>query len=212
MKVNYPKNRKRKRPDPMKHLMMYVDKRSSKECWPWIGKSKSNGYGQINTDLFGKKRPVAASRMCFALFKNNGKNPPSNMDVCHTCDNRLCCNPKHLFLGTRKDNMQDAKIKGRTSWGSRSGRSVINEQTALSILFEIQDGRNTKDIAKFYSVSESTIYRLKRRESWTHVLPIFDSIKYLAHSKDVSWLPLIIQNACLSTDFQKIKANGGKTE
>lgn len=80
----------------------------SKECWPWIGKlNRENGYGQVR--ISGTIRPVV-HRVAWELTYGP---IPEGLLVCHHCDNPACCRPDHLFLGTMKDNIQDAVKKGR---------------------------------------------------------------------------------------------------
>lgn len=84
----------------------HVDKKGENECWPWLG-STASGYGQFNlgSNIFDRGHRLA--------WKYTNGEIPDGLYVLHKCDNRRCCNPNHLFLGTQKDNIQDAIRKGR---------------------------------------------------------------------------------------------------
>jgi hypothetical protein len=79
-------------------------------CWDWCASLTTTGYGQIYVD--GKK--MKAHRWSYAHFIGD---IPLGLFVCHSCDNRSCVNPEHLWLGTASDNNNDARRKGRLHYG-----------------------------------------------------------------------------------------------
>lgn len=87
-----------------------VDIRGEDECWPWKAapRSKRTGFEYGAFWLNGRHQP--AHRIALIL---SGVDVPEGMVACHKCDNPPCCNPKHLFPGTRKENNDDKVRKGR---------------------------------------------------------------------------------------------------
>lgn len=76
-------------------------------CWPWTGSTFHSGYGQSH-----RLGEVLAHRVAWTA--TNGSIPKEGKNcVCHHCDNKVCCNPAHLFLGSHKDNVADRDAKGR---------------------------------------------------------------------------------------------------
>lgn len=78
-------------------------------CWYWTGSIQTKGYG-----CFMNK---TTHRLSYHTFK---KQDPVGLNVCHSCDNRLCVNPDHLWLGTHADNILDKVKKGRQSRGPKN--------------------------------------------------------------------------------------------
>ena len=128
-------------------------------CWEWTGAGKGNGYGNVR---IGTKN-ITAHRLAYELFI--GK-VPDNLDVCHTCDNRQCVNPDHLFSGTRKDNMQDCKSKGRAAGGNRKH---LKEFQVQEIKRRLTGGHTTRKIANQMDINYHTIAAIKRGESYVGV-------------------------------------------
>src|SRR5689334_17638258 len=102
--------------DVLKRFWVKVEKRRNDECWPWLGAITHDGYGR-----FGFSRnQVMAHRMSFRV---NVGEIPRGLCVCHHCDNPICVNPDHLWLGTNWDNQLDMIAKGRNAKGDKNGRS-----------------------------------------------------------------------------------------
>lgn len=76
-------------------------------CWEWQRGRNNMGYGKVS--LSGQRREYA-HRAAYVEFCGP---IPQWQEVCHKCDNPSCCNPEHLFLGSHRDNMRDARRKGR---------------------------------------------------------------------------------------------------
>lgn len=117
-------------------------------CWEWQGTLRRFGYGKVC--FCG--RSLSAHRVSWELF--NGR-IPNGLWVLHRCDNPPCCNPDHLFLGTRLDNMRDCASKGRA-------RSKLSIAQVVEIRDLIHSGKLVLEIAESYGVSASTIYGIRQ--------------------------------------------------
>lgn len=100
---------------------MKMGRRSA--CWLWLKSRNNKGYGKLRY----QGKPWVAHRLAWSLERGP---VPDGMFVCHHCDNPPCCNPEHLFLGTAKDNMQDALNKGRVQRRPERQLNLISERTA----------------------------------------------------------------------------------
>lgn len=120
-------------------------------CWIWQASTHASGYGQFRFD--GKKR--SAHRVAYTLTYGS---VADDLLVCHTCDNRLCVNPKHLFLGTHNDNMADASRKNRLV-GKQHGSRWITPNRLDDIKYLHELGLNNTEIGLELNCHRSTIAR-----------------------------------------------------
>ena len=120
------------------------------ECWEWTGAMRDNGYGR-----FGRG---SAHRAAYVFLVGR---IGAGLQVCHRCDNRLCCNPAHLFLGTAKDNALDAKVKGRTNGGKPSRPNYPQE--TLDLVVRLSASMRRSDIARLAGMTERNVYDILRR-------------------------------------------------
>lgn len=145
-------------------FMAFASK-SPNDCWLWSGSSRGNGYVLYGLFWF-KGKPQNAHRVSWQLFK--GEIPRGKL-VCHSCDNGLCVNPKHLFIGTYLDNSQDMQKKNRQ--GSREnvpcGEDSPQAKLSLASVLAIRnDNRPQSLIAKDYKISRSQVSRIKTYKRW----------------------------------------------
>lgn len=135
------------------------------DCWKWTGGIFGGDYGQFN--WLGK--PQGAHRASWII--HYGDIPPK-MEVCHKCDNPICVNPEHLFLGTHKENMADRERKGRRTppRGSRNGKAKLTEKQVIEIKKELKEGKiSGSELARQYGVTKTQISLIKLGKSWNHI-------------------------------------------
>lgn len=128
------------------------DKRA---CWPWAGAVSDHGYGRY----FRSGVEYRAHRVAFSLGKNTGL--PGIVMVCHRCDNPLCVNPDHLFIGTALDNNRDAREKGRalTPTATRNGNGKLSDEQVEQIRVSPVAGAT---VARQFGVSPALVSMIRR--------------------------------------------------
>lgn len=143
-----------------------VEIRGNDDCWPWVASINRYGYGQFSSGhSYSQLKTSKAHRVSWTL--RNGP-IPSSLHVLHKCDNPLCVNPDHLFLGTPFDNMADKVAKGRQAHlkGTSNGHTKLTEAQVLAIR---SDSRPSRPIAAEYGVAYSLISKIKSRRQWAHL-------------------------------------------
>lgn len=133
-------------------------------CWEWIGHRNKGGYGRI------RRNNLDWTSHRYSWFIHFGE-IPNNLFVLHKCDNRICVNPDHLFLGTHKDNMKDMSNKKRTrdQNGSKHSCSKLNEFQVLEIRNRLSNGEEGKKLSIEFNVCPMTISNIKLRKKWKHI-------------------------------------------
>ncbi len=131
-------------------------------CWLWLGSWSTSGYGRIGSS--GKK-PMTVSRLFYEAFKGP---IPDGAVICHKCDTPPCCNPDHLFAGTKADNNADMARKGRArkAAGEHNSAVKLTEPEVRSIH---ADNRSNTKVARTYGVSRGTVIGIRRGYLWRHL-------------------------------------------
>ena len=135
--------------------------KKSTDCWNWTAAKTKKGYGWFY--ICG--RPHFSHRVSWIIHFGN---IPDSICVCHHCDNPLCVNPTHLFLGTNEDNTADRHTKGRSRGapGTEHGMVKLSETQVRAIQLSPLPSRA---LGSFYGVSKTQILRIKKGISWKHI-------------------------------------------
>jgi hypothetical protein len=136
-------------------------------CWEWVGSTSRDGYGGIRI----KGRLYRTHRLAYELARES---IPQSLQVCHTCDNRLCCNPEHLWLGTAIDNALDCIAKGRAHRNPRIGEKHVRAKLTTADVLVIRAAYatgtiSTNELARQYAVSQALIWKIVHRVIWKHI-------------------------------------------
>jgi hypothetical protein len=132
-------------------------------CRNWQGSTDTAGYGQIHAG----KEMLRVHRLAYELETGP---IPDGLCVCHRCDNRRCCNPEHLFLGTQADNNADRDAKGRgvQRRGERHHAAKLTEDQVRGIRAAYAQGAEQPELAQRYGVDSTNIGCIVNGRTWRH--------------------------------------------
>lgn len=149
-------------------FMNYVSQHGPDDCWPWIGSQNGRGYGRLNFEGYYQQ----AHRASYMIHCGE---IPIGLNVLHSCDNTLCVNPKHLFLGTQQNNVDDCIAKGRFRAGTNpqrgesSSAALLSDEQVREIRRLIEAGNRHRDIAEWFGVARQTITNINTGHRWSHI-------------------------------------------
>lgn len=158
--------------DHTKKFWLDVDKTNNLNgCWIWKGPKTYNGYGAVTINY----KHSTAHRIAYEIVNGpivRTKNPFDTV-VCHTCDNPLCVNPDHLYLGTQAENVYDRNLRGRNGYsgmpGERHHQAKLTNKQILEIRKRAAMGENQYDLATAFGVSQTNISMIVTRKTWKHI-------------------------------------------
>lgn len=139
-------------------IMSNIPQLSPDQCWEYQGRKESNGYG--------KQYGMWAHRVSYVYWHPTTTGIDQRYEVRHACDNPPCCNPYHLILGTRQDNVNDMINRQRGSVGQHRWNARLTESDIPAIR---ADKRPHPEIAADYGVHRRTITDVKLGKTWKHV-------------------------------------------
>lgn len=143
-----------------------VEVRGLEECWEWKAGTTEDGYGKfwVSED----RRAGRAHRISYEMFHD--MHLPEGQFVTHSCDNRVCVNPRHLSLGSPTSNMREKVERGRQAKGEDFDSSKLTKDDVVSIRKRYaQGGISQDDLADEYNVSQRLVSFIVRGEQWSHV-------------------------------------------
>lgn len=134
---------------------------SPNNCWEWQGSLDPRGYGRMTV----QKTNRLVHRLSYEAFVCP---IPNGMCVLHHCDNPKCCNPDHLYIGTKKDNSDDKIARGRDR--KARGEQHHNAKLTDSSVRQIRNAAGSeRAIARIFGISPRNVGFIRHGQSWRHV-------------------------------------------
>lgn len=142
-----------------------VDKDTDSDCWIWTGEIYSHGYGMLGH----RGESENAHRVSYALHYDEA---PDGSFICHTCDNKVCVNPKHLYLGDAKTNVDDFLERGPDNWQADVNSLTAEDVIEARRLYWQKEDLTVEGLAEMYDMSTTGINSMLSGKSWDY-LPLF---------------------------------------
>jgi hypothetical protein len=164
-------------PELLERFWSQVDIRGPDDCWEWQNGLDRGGYGKF---AINKRKKLGAHRV--AYMSQYGE-VDSEVLICHSCDNRKCCNWKHLWPGDHKKNYDDMVAKGRGSFGVKRGKAHYKNgrpdkaKLTADQVYQIRkryfiDCTPMQILGNEYGVKRVTIQSIISGRTWNHVHPV----------------------------------------
>lgn len=138
-------------PNPISHLLAYTKIDLDTGCLEWIGATDRDGYGKITFN----RKSMRPHRLAYKVLCN--PDLKSDQQLNHTCHNRLCWNPNHVYVGTQQQNIDDREAAGNTRRGAHHHSTKVNDGVIGDIWRLRAEGKTIKQIAICLSLGISTI-------------------------------------------------------
>lgn len=169
-------------PNTAENFWAGVQRGAPDACWEWQRSRNPRGYGQLKYH----GRQTVAHRIAYLLAHGA---IADGLSVCHTCDNRVCCNPTHLFLGTHTDNMADMVAKGRQRNGRQPGEQNPGSRLTAAQVAEIRalwaaGGVSKTELGRRFGVTRQNVRLIVSGKAWHAALALGVEIGWEAVARE----------------------------
>lgn len=157
-----------------------VNRRGEDECWNWIGATTETQPGKLHSKRAMFAVDGKTDYACRVLWRMSNGEIPKGMWVLHECDNSICINPKHLYLGTPKQNTHDMIDRGRFRWQRYPKKPKppkhprvrkLSESDVGEILrLRLSERKKLLEIARLFNINPSDVSRIMRGQLYKDII------------------------------------------